>query len=1039
MTDGVKYAHIVSHTHWDREWYLNSKYTNEWLVPFFENLFRMMEQEPQYKFVLDGQTSMIEDYFEQLELQGKSIDEFKLQIKKYAEEGRLVIGPYYLQPDWQLVSEESLVRNLLIGHQMSQEFGSTMKVGWLLDNFGQISQTSQIHKEFDMKGLFVWRGVEMDPMHVHSEFSWQSPDGTKMTTVYLLSSYRNAMRLAEYNEIMGGRIKSEVEKLLPFARTPNVLLMNGYDQEMIPDDILPHIKNGKMDFDNVKVIQSTPEEFMEAVKKHHPQLQELKGALYSGRFISVFPGILSSRMYLKLQNDVCQRELERYAEPLSAVLWCLGQEYKQDILTKAWKLLLKNHPHDSICGVSIDDVHTDMEERFKASHALSSGLTHHALNVLISNINTKTYDNALSTLVVANTLLEDREGIIAIKDNIQQRYGIKDDMGNYLPYQKDESGITKIYVDNIPALGYKTIFFVPEEEKQTAVDYVKTDTIKKFIENQFLKVSINDDGSLDIEDKRTKTLYPNMGIFEDGADAGDEYNYSYPQQDIVITSKDKKATVHFVETGPLRACVRIEIMLEVPEALSPDRKTRSEKRRKLPIVTWITLDQHSPVLKFRTQIKNTVKDHRVRVLFPTQLESKYSYAETQFDVTQHKIVQEKYDDSNIPENVKRIIIGAREPEPITIFPQRTFVDVSDEKKGVAVFNKGLPEYEIIKEKNTIALTLFRGINWVARHDLLTRIGDAGPAIATPDAQCLRTMEFHYALYLHEGDWKKGKVIKYADRFNTDLIVAKTDQHSGILASTQQFIKLDDRNDSLKVTAVKRSEDGEGLIIRFYNIADTPVEGYVTLAFNVKNAYYVNLNEEVKEKIPLIDQSSIKLKAGAKKIVTIKIALNDRSDFSLKEKNEHVQILETDMHEEYDFNNYQSVAFITEEEIRNEEQRAAELEAELVKNQSLLKEHAEKMKQYQSTNDVQLAKAKFELSKIALDIETYKRAALEARLSAILIRKKYMETYCTEKALYKEFMDKMDPQIKEIGYKLNDARVGKRVYEYILDYYKQNLK
>ena len=98
-------AHIISHTHWDREWYLSSKYTNEWLVPFFNNLFAMLEKESEYIFVLDGQMSMIEDFFEELNKSAVSTNIYRRKIREYVKERRLFIGPYYLQPDWQLLSE----------------------------------------------------------------------------------------------------------------------------------------------------------------------------------------------------------------------------------------------------------------------------------------------------------------------------------------------------------------------------------------------------------------------------------------------------------------------------------------------------------------------------------------------------------------------------------------------------------------------------------------------------------------------------------------------------------------------------------------------------------------------------------------------------------------------------------------------------------------------------------------------------------------------------------------------------------------------
>ncbi|MEA2088036.1 MAG: alpha-mannosidase, partial [Candidatus Caldatribacteriota bacterium] len=109
-------AHIISHTHWDREWFLDSRYTNEWLVPFFDSLFKLLKKESNYRFVLDGQTLIVEDYLDQLKRQRKNSLRYEKKLKQYIKKGQILVGPYYLQPDWQLVSGESLIRNLLIGH-----------------------------------------------------------------------------------------------------------------------------------------------------------------------------------------------------------------------------------------------------------------------------------------------------------------------------------------------------------------------------------------------------------------------------------------------------------------------------------------------------------------------------------------------------------------------------------------------------------------------------------------------------------------------------------------------------------------------------------------------------------------------------------------------------------------------------------------------------------------------------------------------------------------------------------------------------------
>ncbi|MCK4513871.1 MAG: hypothetical protein KAU31_01370, partial [Spirochaetaceae bacterium] len=127
--------HVMSHTHWDREWFVPSGFAREWLLPFFESLFGLIESESEYRFVLDGQSILIEDYLAQLPTPAR--DRAASRIGGYVESGRLVIGPYYQQPDWQLVSGEALVRNLLIGSADSDAFGGRSNAGWLMDNFGQ--------------------------------------------------------------------------------------------------------------------------------------------------------------------------------------------------------------------------------------------------------------------------------------------------------------------------------------------------------------------------------------------------------------------------------------------------------------------------------------------------------------------------------------------------------------------------------------------------------------------------------------------------------------------------------------------------------------------------------------------------------------------------------------------------------------------------------------------------------------------------------------------------------------------------------------
>ncbi|MGE5607376.1 MAG: alpha-mannosidase, partial [Bacteroidota bacterium] len=878
-------------------------------------------------------------------------------------------------------------------------------------------------------GLFVWRGAEMEPHGIKSEFLWKAPDGTAMLAVYFLSSYRNAMRLAERSSIMAGRIRSEAMKIEPFAGTPHVLLMNGYDQEMVPDDILPYLNDKAGDFGDFHVRQSTPEEYIEAVKEGQPELPVLTGALYSGRYISVFPGILSSRMYLKIQNDLCQRKLEKYAEPLATVVSCLGGKYHREDLVEVWKLLLKNHPHDSICGVSIDDVHTDMEERLAETERSANRLIAANLTQLTALIDTGKYEAAIGSFVVVNPSLRRRDGLIRLKDQFPVAISIRDHSGRTLPWQRDGQGGLIIGLTGIPALGYETFFMLPEPVGSQVIANpaaaVTVDTEANTIENSLLKIRIRPDGSLDVTDKKSGAAYHGLGVFEDGADAGDEYNYSYPEQDLIITSKNRQAAICYQATGPLEARVRMEILLEVPEELGADRRGRSQNRRIMPIVTWLTVRAGSPLVEFRTEVRNTVKDHRLRVLFPTRLVSAYSYAETQFDVVARPIVPAKYDES-IPANVKRIIVGAREPEPITIFPQRAFVDINDGRNGLAVINRGLPEYEIIPEQNTIALTLFRGVNWIARPDLLTRIGDAGPMIAVPDAQCLRTMEFNYALYVHAGDWQTAGVSGVAEEFNTDLLVVKTAPHQGPLPGRLGFFDFDVKQGIIKVTAIKRSEDGNGVIVRFHNPAESTAEAEIGSFFKINTACYTDLNEANPITLPVSAEGTIRVSAQPKQIVTVKLEL-DQLELVTKETASEIEMIEADFNQKTDFSRFPAIAPVTASTVEEEEARAEKLAETFA-------EFAEKTFAYQENMSGDNTHAQLELNKLQLEMETYRRASLEARLSAIFTKKKYLELNHATDGLYGQYLKEIVPVIREVGLELNKARISKRLLEYIVDYY-----
>lgn len=1013
--------HLISHNHWDREWIFTAKYTNRSLPPFFDNLFKMLAEQPDYRFVLDGQTLLIEDYLSQLP-QDEAHEREKL-LRRYAQEGRLMIGPAYLQPDWSLVSGEALVRNLMIGHHVAAQFGPVMKVGWMLDNFGQIAQAPQIYRGFEIEGVFVWRGVAMPPDELKSEFCWRAPDGSEVLAIFLVNSYRNGMALSLTRPIATQRILSEAGALRPFATTANVLLMNGYEQVPWPDDVLPLIDEvNRAAGGKFTCVQSTPPEYLAAVRQARPELPLAQGYFYSGRYMPILKGVFSSRSHLKLLNNECQRELERWAEPFATVAWALGAEYPKTRLEKAWKTLLLNQTHDDVCGCCIDQIARDMESRFKQVYQIATDITEESLMAIAEAVNTARPDSLIA-LVVFNPSPRRRQDVISFSMALPagvSSFSIKDGLDRPAPYHMARQTENKIdlhlYVDDIPSLGYKTYYLSPGLVEIAAHPRVTALAETQTMENDYLRVKINEDGSLDVTHKQSGQLYQNLGYFEDGGDAGDTYDYSYPYQDTIITSLGRPAVISLVEAGPLLARFKVEIDLNLPESLTADRQARSPHTRPYPIVSYVELAAGSRRVEIKTLLHNGVKDHRLRVMFPSGIKADFCYAEEPFDVARLPVAGES-PPSELPEQVGRLMLAGRYTAPINTHPFQNFVDYSDGKKGLAVISRRVMEYEILPEKEgALALTLLRCVGWLARYDLQTRSGDVGPHIFTPEAQCLGDHIFQYAIYPHQGDWSEDETQIQAFSHNLKLRAVQSFS-PGPLPSELSFASLTtvEPAHAFRMTALKRAEAGDGVIIRFFNTLDRAVQGEVQSWWgDSPRVFRANLNEEEQAELPQVN-GVIRLEAGPKEIVTLKLKLNTRLLIETL-YSEPTKLLPPLL--PGDKLPQTQPPVITQAEVQAEEERTDSLQGALLQAKAAIFTLEDDIERTASQNDI--AK-QLELQKLRTEIATLTRQVNEARISALLNRQLYLN-------------NQIEAELAEIGEAMAWSRTKKRAGEYLVHYY-----
>lgn len=167
-----KKIYIISHTHWDREWNQPFQHFRKRLIDMMDELIETLETDPEYRFfTFDGQTIILEDY---LEIKPEN----KERLAKLIKDGKIIIGPWYVMGDEAMPSGESLIRNLIKGHQIAREFGAEpLKVGYVTDIFGHTGQLPQILQGFGIESALLTRGMGD---FMGSEFEWEAPDGSKV-------------------------------------------------------------------------------------------------------------------------------------------------------------------------------------------------------------------------------------------------------------------------------------------------------------------------------------------------------------------------------------------------------------------------------------------------------------------------------------------------------------------------------------------------------------------------------------------------------------------------------------------------------------------------------------------------------------------------------------------------------------------------------------------------------------------------------------------------------------------------------------------
>jgi hypothetical protein len=816
---------LVSHFHWDREWYRTFEEFRGRLVDAVDAVLDLLDADPGYRFVLDGQAVVLEDYL-------AVRPEQRERVRRGITSGRLAAGPWYVQPDSLIPSGESHVRNLLIGRAVAGELGPVSRVAYVPDSFGHPAQFPQIFRGFGLDPFVYWRGNGDEIDALAPLYRWCAPDGSSVRAWYLGEGYFGAAGLDADDDPHAtiGRLRPIVERLAAGDRGP-VLLMNGFDH--LPPDTRPRDVAGALGASRV---------LLDDAAARLPPADELPvftGALVGARHANLLPGVWSARIPCKLRNRAIETLLTAWAEPWAAFGHALGLPDERPALRRAWRALLENQAHDSICGCSIDPVHERMQGRYDDAEGLGRATVQRVLERLGGRRGTRTTPwSDTQDVVVFNASPDPGTGVVLVPLDAFPPWRVS--AGRFDLHPLALSSFTGLSVDgaparlvpshdpnrvrflpgsgaldvefvahDVPAFGSRRYRLTPAEPVPDTVDGGET------IETNAVTVTVHDDGTLRV--RLGDRSYDGLFAIEDCEDRGDTYD---------------------ADVEPPRP---VGETVAVQRARHPSGIARLLVTRVLDgigdLSVEATVAPGVPYVRCRVVYDNQATDHRLRLRFPTGAPVSAFTAATTFDAARRT--------TDLPGDARWV-----HRAPATFVHQGWIA-----ANGLVVGAPGLPEAEVTKA-GEILVTLARSVGVLARLELRTRPLPAGPAMPVPGAQGL-------------------------GRIHATVTLAHTprDAHAaelglwGVLGGGEPQLApgtslLGLRSRACELSACKPAEHGDGVVVRIVNPTDTADDAELAFGVDIGSAVSVRLDEEPDDRPVDHDGRVVRLHVRAHELRTI---------------------------------------------------------------------------------------------------------------------------------------------------------------------------
>jgi len=854
------YIHILSNTHWDREWYMSHEKYLVRLVNLMDRLMDIMKANPDYIFISDGQFSMVDDY---LTVRPEKAEE----LKKYVAEGRLEVGPWFTQPLETLVSGEAMIRNLHYGIEGSEKLGRAMRFSYEVDEFGHASQTPQVLSGFGIKGALAWRGV---PGGCRSAFEWISPDGTGIVMMNTNGGYGEATALPQssddFDEVIDyrtirrpgleNRIRSIQNLRVPRSDSDHLLWLNGIDHSFAQPDLLSVIAKINEAHPELEVRQTTCEEYLDGVltdlREKGIEMDKAYGELMY-TYEQVLESTHSCHPRQKQRHYKAERYIERTLEPMTALAYLAGFDARVWAQDRAWKYVLENHAHDTLGCTSVDEVYEQAMARYGCALSLSEQVAEDCRRDVMARMKNE------QSAVVFNTSSFKAQGVYEFELDLPEGYGgenfaLEDENGNRLPlvlidkadafdlrFNPKQGHPTTGRAKHVKALaeipavdafGWRRFKLIPNGTRTfyptRRMFYHSPEPC--VMENEYLRCTINPNGTVDMTDKLTGYTYRNQFTFEDNGDVENMYVHLTPFANKTVYSTGAQADISLIYDNPLGCQYEISLVMRIPDGAEGAAK-RSEYTVDLPITLTLTLNKGARRLDAEIKIDNRAREHRLRVLFPTDLQSSdKSRGGQPFDVVERAI----HCDADIE--------GVGE-QPYPTHPMQDICDVSGENRGLTAAAEGIYEYECIDiPTRPLALTLLRCINKIS----------GGWTILPEESENIGTITYKMSLLPHGSDWREvyGDALLFLsapkfvlNRIPEEAVLTDYVHRERTLPDMGSAVSLTGEN--CMITSFKTSYSRDGIAVRVLNYGETEAECALSFTFpgmKIKEAYAADLDE-----------------------------------------------------------------------------------------------------------------------------------------------------------------------------------------------------